>query len=110
MTEPNTQVPQRDYQQESQFWMMRYFELKQHTDQVIGMLARGPALEMLASQLKAQAEGGGEQSEAAAKLSEAVQKAAAAQTIPTTQEVTPPTPIKRPTKAPAKRPRKTAAQ
>lgn len=74
MTNPAPQ--ERNWEGESQFWMLKYFELKNHTDQVIQMLARGPALETIVGQLKSQAE--------------AAQQAAAAE-----QVTTPPTPIRR---------------
>lgn len=41
---------QRNWEAESQFWQIKYFELLTHTGQVIGMLARGPMSEAIDAQ------------------------------------------------------------
>lgn len=90
----NPQPAERDWQQEAQFWQMKYIEQQLHYNQVIAMLSRGPILETIAAQAKSQ--------QADQAVQQAVAQAAAASAnIPTT--VAPPTPIKRPAKrAPAK--------
>lgn len=47
----NPQPAEKDWKSEAQFWQLRYFELQQHTNQVIAALSRAPIAETVTGEL-----------------------------------------------------------